>query len=180
MMKSVIKLLFLKIRLRKVRFSNLKPWTFIGKYTIIQTDRSSLIRFNDRISINHYVTLLALDHAEIVFGERTSIGDYSSIRATRARIEIGSNTMIAQQVQLVSTNHYYKSKDQLIVEQDIDEHKKGIKIGSDCWLGAGCIILPGIEIGDGAVIGAGAIVTRSIPPYAVAVGNPARIVSYRQ
>jgi acetyltransferase-like isoleucine patch superfamily enzyme len=44
----------------------------------------------------------------------------------------------------------------------------------------GAIILPGIVIGEGAVVGAGAVVTRSIPPYAVAAGNPAKILRYRK
>jgi len=52
-------------------------------------------------------------------------------------------------------------------------------IGNDVWIGTGVIILPGISIGDGAVIGAGSIVTKNIPPYAIAVGNPAKVIKYR-
>ncbi|TGV38550.1 MAG: CatB-related O-acetyltransferase [Mesorhizobium sp.] len=52
-------------------------------------------------------------------------------------------------------------------------------VGNDVWFGARCIILSGVTIGNGAVIGAGSIVTRDIPPYAVAVGNPARVIRYR-
>lgn len=51
--------------------------------------------------------------------------------------------------------------------------KGGVKIGNDCWIGAGAIILNGITIGDGAVIGAGAIVTKDIEPYTIVAGNPA-------
>lgn len=55
-----------------------------------------------------------------------------------------------------------------------------LRIGNDVWLGHNSIIQPGVsEIGDGAVIGAGAVVNKNIPPYAVAVGNPARVVRYR-
>ncbi|WP_281410971.1 CatB-related O-acetyltransferase [Mesorhizobium sp. NZP2077] len=52
-------------------------------------------------------------------------------------------------------------------------------VSHDVWFGARCIILGGVTIGNGAVIGAGSIVTRDIPPYAVAVGNPARVIRYR-
>ena len=52
-------------------------------------------------------------------------------------------------------------------------------VGHDVWFGARCIVLSGVTIGNGAVIGAGSIVTRDIPPYAIAVGNPARIIRYR-
>lgn len=52
-------------------------------------------------------------------------------------------------------------------------------IGSDVWLGANVVVKQGIHIGNGAVIGANAVVTKNIPPYAVAVGIPAKVKSYR-
>lgn len=54
-----------------------------------------------------------------------------------------------------------------------------VVIGNDVWLGNGCTILSGVTIGDGAVIAANATVTRDIPPYAIAAGNPARVVRLR-
>jgi acetyltransferase-like isoleucine patch superfamily enzyme len=52
-------------------------------------------------------------------------------------------------------------------------------IGNDVWIGMRATVLAGVTIGDGAVVGAGAVVSRSVPPYAVVVGNPARIIGYR-
>jgi len=60
----------------------------------------------------------------------------------------------------------------------IQEHKK-ITIGNDVFIGANVTILDGVTIGDGAVIGAGAVVSKDIPPYAIAVGYPIEIRSYR-
>jgi len=54
-----------------------------------------------------------------------------------------------------------------------------VVIGSDVWIGTGAMILSGVTVGDGAVIGARAVVTRDIPPYAIAVGCPARVVRMR-
>ncbi|WP_375585475.1 CatB-related O-acetyltransferase [Cyclobacterium xiamenense] len=54
-----------------------------------------------------------------------------------------------------------------------------ITIGNDVFIGANVVILDGVTIGDGAVIGAGAVVSKDIPPYAVAVGCPIRIIKYR-
>ncbi len=53
------------------------------------------------------------------------------------------------------------------------------EIGNDVWIAAGVIILHKVKIGDGAVIGAGAVVTHDVPPYAIAVGVPAKIIGYR-
>lgn len=54
-----------------------------------------------------------------------------------------------------------------------------VVIGSDVWLGSGCLILSGVTIGHGAVVAAHAVVTRDVPPYAVVAGNPGRIVRHR-
>ncbi len=53
------------------------------------------------------------------------------------------------------------------------------KIGNDVWIGENAIIMDGVIINDGAVIGAGAIVTKNVPPYAIVVGVPAKIIKYR-
>ena len=52
-------------------------------------------------------------------------------------------------------------------------------IGHDTWIGHGAIIMPEVTIGNGAIIGSGAVVTKDIPPYAIAVGVPARVVKHR-
>lgn len=59
------------------------------------------------------------------------------------------------------------------------EERKPIKIGNDVFIGANVTVLDGVTIGDGAVIGAGAVVSKDIPPYAVAVGCPIKIIRYR-
>lgn len=59
-----------------------------------------------------------------------------------------------------------------------EEHKP-VFIGNDVFIGANVTILDGVTIGDGAVIGAGAVVTKDIPPYAIAVGVPAKTIKYR-
>lgn len=57
--------------------------------------------------------------------------------------------------------------------------KGRIEVGSDVWVGEGTRILSGVHIGDGSILGAGSVVTKDVPPYAIVVGNPGRIVDYR-
>lgn len=52
-------------------------------------------------------------------------------------------------------------------------------VGNDVWFGQNVTVMPGVHIGDGAIIGANSVVASDIPPYAVAVGNPARVVKKR-
>ena len=54
-----------------------------------------------------------------------------------------------------------------------------VVIGNDVWVGHGSLIISGVEIGDGAVVGAGSVVRRDVPPYAIVVGNPARVTGFR-
>lgn len=71
------------------------------------------------------------------------------------------------------------------VDEDLFAERKYAKkpfsrvIGSDVWIGGGCTVLEGVTIGDGAVIGAGALVTKSLPPYSVCLGIPAKVVRLR-
>lgn len=66
-----------------------------------------------------------------------------------------------------------------LVEKNKVEESKHTAIGNDVFIGANVTVLDGVTIGDGAVIGAGAVVTKDIPPYAIAVGCPIRIIKYR-
>jgi acetyltransferase-like isoleucine patch superfamily enzyme len=66
-----------------------------------------------------------------------------------------------------------------LCKEDKVEERKKIVIGNDVFIGANVTVLDGVEIGDGAVIGAGAVVSKNIPPYAVAVGVPIKIIRYR-
>ncbi|MEO7157342.1 MAG: CatB-related O-acetyltransferase [Vicinamibacterales bacterium] len=54
-----------------------------------------------------------------------------------------------------------------------------VSVGHDVWIGRSAIVLPGVAVSNGAVIGAGAVVTHDVPPYAIAAGNPARVLRYR-
>lgn len=77
---------------------------------------------------------------------------------------------------------FYSTKGQLdftFSRYDKLEERKQITIGNDVFIGMNVTILDGINIGDGAVIGAGAVVSKNIPPYAIAVGNPIQILKYR-
>ena len=57
--------------------------------------------------------------------------------------------------------------------------ERRIRLGAGVWVGDSAVVLKGVQIGDGAVIGAGAVVTKDVPAYGIAVGNPARVVRYR-
>lgn len=99
---------------------------------------------------------------------------------------IGDNVLIANQVGLVGRHdHDFKKigvpvrNAPRIGDDDYARDRLTLHVGDDVWIGFGAIVLTGTTIGRGAIIGAGAVVTRPVPPYAIAVGQPARIVASR-
>lgn len=83
-------------------------------------------------------------------------------------INIGDDTQIAANVQLISNNHDLEDRNVITC--------KPINIGKRVWIGAGATILPGVTIGDNSVVGAGSVVTKDVPPDTVVAGNPARFI----
>jgi acetyltransferase-like isoleucine patch superfamily enzyme len=90
-------------------------------------------------------------------------------------VRIGRNVMLGGH--LLAEDHAFSDPDRPIYDQGVRRH--GIVLGNDVWIGTNAIVLDGVEIGDGAIVGAGAVVTRDVPPRAIAVGNPARVIATR-
>jgi acetyltransferase-like isoleucine patch superfamily enzyme len=105
------------------------------------------------------------------------IGDYctlvSAIISTNGRVEIGDYTFIAHDV--VIADHFAAIPPAAGEVRPRHDQGTNITIGSSVWIGARAILVGQLHIGDGAIIGAGAVVTGDVPPYAIVVGNPARI-----
>jgi len=115
----------------------------------------------------------------IVIGDDVRIGARCHIWAgpSHGTIRIGNDVLFGPEVMLTAATYRFNDggpvTDQLMDEADIE-------IGNDVWLGTRVVVLHGARIGDGAVIGAGAVVRGVIPPYAIAVGAPARVVGTRE
>lgn len=96
---------------------------------------------------------------------------------TGGGVSIGSRVLIGYRTQILSTNHLIPDQPQRIFGNG--HSRSPVNIGSDVWIGANCIILPGISIGEGAVVAAGSVVTKDVPPFAIVGGNPARLIRNR-
>jgi virginiamycin A acetyltransferase len=66
-----------------------------------------------------------------------------------------------------------------VAQPDAWPNRGDTRVGNDVWIGYGALIMPGVTIGDGAIIATGSVVTKNIPPYAIAGGNPASVIRYR-
>ncbi len=93
-------------------------------------------------------------------------------------VSIGRDTLIAMNCSIVSSNHSIPPRSRRI-RWEADQVLP-VQIGDDVWIGAGVKILGGVRIGDGCIIGAGSTVTRSLEPYSIAIGSPARVIRKRE
>jgi acetyltransferase-like isoleucine patch superfamily enzyme len=104
---------------------------------------------------------------QLQFGDQVDVGEFTHIRANGG-VRIGDRVLIASGVAITSRAHpvtlprYGVCEDAPVVIED------------DVWIGAGAIVLPGVTVGRGAIVGAGAVVTRSVAPFTIVGGAPAR------
>jgi len=99
------------------------------------------------------------------------------IVTTGGGVHIGNRVLIGYRTQILSTNHIIPNNHHRIFEAG--HEKKQVIIGDDVWIGANCIIVPGIEIGEGAVVAASSVVTKSVEPFTVVGGVPAKKIRDR-
>ena len=93
------------------------------------------------------------------------------------RVTIGEYFHCGQNLMIHTNNHDYDHGD--CIPYGKQQIIKPVIIKDFVWCGANVIILPGVTIGEGCIIGAGSVVTKDIPDYAVAGGNPAKVLKYR-
>ena len=172
------------------------PQGMTAQKNVALAERRGVVRIATTCNISPFCTI---DPAggEIHLQDNTTVGEYSQLKAVGGKIligarcsvqgfcqlyghgglTIGNDVRIAPQTIIIPSNHNFDRVDLPISKQG--ETSLGITIGDDVWIGAGCKILDGVTIGTGCVIGAGSVVTRSLPPYSVAVGLPARVIRRR-
>lgn len=148
-----------------------------------------------------YKPLIISAHSDISIGDNTIILNgarmqvYNDLTSRDSKLEIGNNcyigynntflaggdiiiedgVLMASNILISSENHSVNPEDdKYYMDQKLE--CESVVIGEGSWLGENCIILPGVKIGKKCVIGAGSIVTKSIPDYCIAVGNPAKII----
>ncbi len=103
---------------------------------------------------------------------RMVYANYGLTMVDDTHIYVGDCTMFGPNVVVATAGHPILPE---LREQQY-QYNIPVRIGRNCWIGAGAIILPGVTIGDNVVVGAGSVVTRDLPDSVVAVGNPCRVL----
>jgi len=136
-------------------------------------------------SLIEYATIRATHSIEI--GKHCYVGEGARLISDLNPIIIENYTQIAAGVQILESNHnqkapiLYNIKSALFQKPFFEglTSKGAIILEHDVWIGASSIVLSGVTIGHGSIVGAGSVVTKSIPPYSIVCGNPAKVIRTR-
>lgn len=109
----------------------------------------------------------------LVMKDHANLGRWSSIYGN-GTVTIGRHVMMGDRCTIITQNHKY-------LEEGYDGYViEDVLVDDYAWIGHNVILLPGVHIGRHAIIGAGAVVTKDVPDYAIAAGNPAKVIKYRK
>lgn len=112
------------------------------------------------------------DYGKNIEVGRNFFANYNCTILDVAKVVIGDNCQIAPNVSIYTAGHPVHPASR----NTMYEYGIGITIGDNVWIGGNVVICPGVRIGDNVVIGAGSVVTRDIPAWSLAAGNPCRVI----
>jgi len=165
---------FLYERLRRIRRMLMRALLFLRRpEKLFAQLRYSLFLGKCGQGCDFETHMLVRNPHNVFIGDRCSFSSFVVLDA-HDRIEIGNDCMFAVRVTISTATHDYRQRP--ASQRTIT---KSVIIGNDVWLGVGSTVLPGVRVGDGAVIGAHALVTEDVPPDAIMVGVPARLLKFR-
>lgn len=151
---------------------------FIGdRVTIYQASDGGRVELADRVQLHRNCIIETGFGGGLRIGMQTSIQPCCQFSAYVGSIRIGDYVQIAPNCTFYPYNHGIQLE-RAIYQQPLNS-KGNIIIEDDTWLGVGVTVLEAVHIGKGAVIGAGTVVTKNIPEYCIAVGNPAKVIGER-
>jgi acetyltransferase-like isoleucine patch superfamily enzyme len=139
------------------------------------TDRSKIV-IDDRTLISSFAILRTYG-GTIKIGHSSFINSFTILYG-HGNLTIGNGCLIGPQVCIVPVNYGFQDRNVSLRLQT--PSLKGIIIEDDVWIGAGATILDGCTVGKGSVIGAGSVLTKSVEPYSIVAGVPAKTIGTRQ
>ena len=162
-----------------IRYTRISNSVFIGKKVKIIEKKHLAIGKKTKLQDGVYIDALSREGVligdNVVIGRNTRIECTGGLQNVGKGVKIGNRTTFGNDCMFGAAGGIDMTK--LIREQGVTH--KGIKIGNNCWIGAGVVFLDGAELGDGCVVGANAVVTKKFPCDAVIAGIPAKMIGYR-
>jgi len=175
------------MNIRNFRRRFLVPRWFITLYYFLkfrcrvssraEVELSPLLEIGRGSEISSFTKLKA-SYGPLRIGRDCSVGSGCFIASHRGGLVIGDDCLISPNVTILSSNYNYRQLDVAIWRQGCSS--KGVRIGSNVWIGSGACILDGSVIGSGVIVTPNSVVSGRVPDHAIVQGNPAKIIFTRR
>lgn len=150
------------------RGHRLAPGTFVSRLAAVDADDLEL-------GERSYVAAHCYLSGTVSFGADCSLNPFAVVRGD---VRAGDATRIGAHVSVLGFNHGFDDLGTPVFRQPLTS--KGIRLGSDTWIGSHAVVLDGVTVGSHVVVAAGSVVTRDVPDWSVVAGNPARVLRDRR
>ena len=148
----------------------------LGKFVIVNTDLGGFCEVMDDTQLCNNSQIYTWGGI-VKINKNVFLGPFVVVYG-HGNVEIGENSLISMHCCIISSNHTIRNNRKNI--RDYPDISLPTSIGRDVWLGAGVQVMGGVTIGDGCVVGAGAVVVKSLPPYSISAGVPAKVMGFRE
>ncbi|WP_295389461.1 DapH/DapD/GlmU-related protein [uncultured Thiodictyon sp.] len=150
----------------------------IGRHATLRanTDANPGITLGNGVNVNDSVVINA-NRGFVTLGDRSWLGPFCLVYGNGG-VTVGRNVLVAGHTSINTVSHSVERCDIPINDQPVLTGP--VVIEDDVWIALNAVILQGVTLGRGCIVGAGAVVTKSIPPWSIAVGVPARVVGRRK
>lgn len=171
MLRTLLHRLFSWCPLYRMAVGGYAYYQYVQQHTY---DRSRFLKCGDHVSIGAGTFIRSPERVKI--GHGVFIGGNCYIDALGG-LQLGNCCALASNTTILTLDHHFR--DAQSVPWDDVRIIKPVMVEDYAWIGKNASILPGVRIGEGAIVGLGSVVAKDVPPRAIVVGNPARIVGYR-
>lgn len=142
-----------------------------------EVELSRWVTIGRRAQISSFTKIKA-SRGPLTIGRDVSIGTGCFLQAGTVGLSLGDDCLISPHVTIVASNYRYDRLDLPIHCQG--QTSRGVRIGSNVWLGVGVVVLDGSDIGDGAIVAPNSVVSGRLPPNTIARGDPAKVIFERR
>ena len=143
--------------------------------------KKKMIRCGERVFFSPCNSIFTYESMDV--GNDVSIGYHADFVATRSKIIIGDHVVFGPHVSIRGGDHRFdipgRYIDSIQDDEKLPQNVADVIFEGDIWIGMNTTILKGVTIGFGSIVAAGAVVCKSVPPFAIVGGSPAKVIRYR-
>ena len=143
-----------------------------------EVEITPLLKIGPKSVVGSYTKIKATD-GPLTIGSHVEIANGCVLTSHAQGVEIGDDCLIGPNVSIIGNNYRYDRLDVPIRLQE-KVSAKGIRVGRDVWIGAGCVLLDGADVGSGSILAPNSVVSGTVPAGSIVQGNPGKVIFTRR